>query len=941
MFIDDNGKNLCVYDIANGKEVCLTPKELDVLSCLMARKSNKRIALLFGCSHRTIEVHVSKILYKFSLNSREEVYELIKNCGKEDFLKKHYKTLVGINDSSNDKCKQKNNINKKHLFYKRFLIYFKKYKFQYLLSFGIFLFVSFFATQSALFSNDNNKLEKIHPDLPTPPSSIFLEREKLNDQIYDFYKKYDGVPIIALLGVAGSGKTVLARSFAKKRKSQIIWEVNAESEETILNSFEDLAYVLAKTEEELEEILSLKRINIRSKKNKLLIFVKRKLEEAENWIIIYDNLVDISSLESFFPALASSIGKGTILITTQNSNIKQLIPLKNSSIIYIDRISEDEKNILFRKIVKENISLNAEDLALFIKKIPPYPMDIIVAASSLISSQLLCDEYLARIYSKKKKDYIPKTKDYILNVRYQVVDEGLSCVVLTNERIERFLKFLSLMDCDNISKDFLVSYEEEGFVSEVLNRLNSYSLITMDQIYGEKNYITFSLNKYAKDILRLKRLKNPKENQEILEAMVNKLEEYIKSALNEENYLKIRDMISTVDSLLKRKNNLSQLQTERLYFLFGRMKDFLGSYKEALLAYQNCYSLNLERKNKNNIDTAKIFIELGNTQKRLEKFEEAEKSYERGIELFKKNYGDQYDQVASIMSSLANTYKARGDYKKAETYFLNALKIYDLHKNQAKVAFLKARIGNLYSHIGDYKKGLPFLEDSLVLYEEIFGAEDIKTSWVQVNLAYVYVEIGLNEKAKTLLEKSLRLRIKHYGKDHPKTGWVLANYARLYKNIADFDKAESYTKKALDVFKKTLGSTHNLSLRVLGYQCELEIDSHKIDGMELKLDDLYEKFSSLYGKHHTKTGWVLYLKGKLMIEKGNHAKAMEYLKASYENYKSHNHVDAYRVQETIGDQINEKNDRKNRYENSLGWLNKYYPSQSPKIKILNDKITNL
>lgn len=31
MFIDDNGKNLCVYDIANGKEVCFTPKELDVL----------------------------------------------------------------------------------------------------------------------------------------------------------------------------------------------------------------------------------------------------------------------------------------------------------------------------------------------------------------------------------------------------------------------------------------------------------------------------------------------------------------------------------------------------------------------------------------------------------------------------------------------------------------------------------------------------------------------------------------------------------------------------------------------------------------------------------------------------------------------------------------------------------------------------------------------
>jgi hypothetical protein len=139
-------------------------------------------------------------------------------------------------------------------------------------------------------------------------------------------------------------------------------------------------------------------------------------------------------------------------------------------------------------------------------------VDIIVAANSLISSELLYDEYLSRIYIKNK-EYIPETKDNLLNVRYQVLGEGLLSIELKNKKIEKFLEFISLMDCSNISKDFLISYEDEDFVNDVLNQLNSYSLITIDQFYNRKNYMTFSINKYAVDILRLKSIRNRERNK--------------------------------------------------------------------------------------------------------------------------------------------------------------------------------------------------------------------------------------------------------------------------------------------------------------------------------------------------------------------------------------------------------------------------------------------
>ena len=295
MLVNSNNE-LCIYDKVSSEKVCLTPKEWDVFSCLMAKNSNKKIAILFECSHRTVEVHVSKILSKFSLNSREEVYERINICDEYEDLKDHYEKLIGKSAPLDELKEKPDNI---VTFFKKVFLFCKKYKFQYIATGVILLLVTIAVNHKLSFLTYGQSIATIRPDLPTPPSSIFIERENISDEIYNFYEKYDGLPIIALLGVAGSGKTVLARLFSQKAKSQIVWEINAESEETIVNSFEDLAYVLSRTEEEINEVLSLKKIEIRYKKHKLLSFIKRKLDEAENWIIIYDNLVDISSLGFF------------------------------------------------------------------------------------------------------------------------------------------------------------------------------------------------------------------------------------------------------------------------------------------------------------------------------------------------------------------------------------------------------------------------------------------------------------------------------------------------------------------------------------------------------------------------------------------------------------------------------------------------------------------
>ena len=61
---------------ADGLLATLTPREHEVLSLLMAGRSNGEVARCLGISEKTASVHVSNILRKTGTSSRVEAAEL-------------------------------------------------------------------------------------------------------------------------------------------------------------------------------------------------------------------------------------------------------------------------------------------------------------------------------------------------------------------------------------------------------------------------------------------------------------------------------------------------------------------------------------------------------------------------------------------------------------------------------------------------------------------------------------------------------------------------------------------------------------------------------------------------------------------------------------------------------------------------------------------------
>lgn len=327
----------------------------------------------------------------------------------------------------------------------------------------------------------------IRSDLILPTESLLLNRPDIISQIDHSFKGQAGIQTIALVGPGGAGKTTLARQFARRQKSSVVWEINAETQESLFSSFESLAQALVRTEEEGKILRGLQNIkNAQEKKEKIISFVKDKLRSHMNWILIYDNVEQSADIQMYFPNDPDIWGRGNIIITTRNTNIKNSSYVNN--IIKIEELNYEDTLNLFMKIINNGdmYQLNSrqtEQAKEFLRDIPPFPLDISIAAYYLQTTNISYVQYLEYLRNNNKdfdivqKNILKETSDYT-KTRYQIITLSIRRLMDTHKDFADLFLFISLLDSQNIPRALLDIYKGKVVVDDFIYNLKKYSLIT-------------------------------------------------------------------------------------------------------------------------------------------------------------------------------------------------------------------------------------------------------------------------------------------------------------------------------------------------------------------------------------------------------------------------------------------------------------------------------
>lgn len=817
------------------------------------------------------------------------------------------------------------------------------------------VFFAFSGSLLVFYWSQGNEILSFRSDLAIPTNAVRLDRPELIHQIDENLKKQDAIQTVALVGAGGAGKTTLARQYAHQQKAKIIWEINAETQESLKSSFEQLAQALAKTEEDKKVLREIEAIKDSEKREEsILQFTKDHLKLCTNWFLIYDNVEKFTDINEYFPYDKNVWGQGKILLTTRDNTIQNSIYIPYA--IVIGELTLPQKLSFFQQIMNQgNInpltSLQQEETVAFLNQIPSFPLDVLIAAHYLKTTNISYNNYLERL-NKNNKNFNNAQKNILQDVngykktRYGIVTLSIKNLIETHEDFLNLLLLISLIDSQNIPRDLLDKHKNDAVVDNFIYNLKKYSLITNEQPPSSSLGATFSIHRSTQAIsLSYLTAKLGLENNKTLIQPINQsIEDYVIDLTNKEDYPTLKILLSHYETILGHQNLLTDIMKESLKSDLGCIYFHLGDYKKS----KNILEEKLIRSNKNSQKFARELICLGNIYSVLGNYDKAIEFIKESIAIYQKQIPKSYAGIALALTALGNIYRWAGDFKEAKGLFEKSLEIYNKYepKSYAGMALSSAYLGNTYRELGDYQRSKNLLEQSLIaykkflpdnhikiaqilmymgitdrdlhnyenskrlisksllVYKNFYSKNHIDIAWALAHLGIVNNKLGNYKKARDLLEKSLIIYKKHVSENHVGVAWVLLNLGNSYKELGDYKKARELTEKSYLIFKDHYPKDHIDIALASTYLASIYADFRDYKKAKYFLEQSLKTHRTQFGDNNLRTFWALAHLGDVYKREGSHEKARTIFDKCILFYKKHydnNSIEILRILRHIGE----------------------------------------
>lgn len=803
------------------------------------------------------------------------------------------------------------------------------------------------------------------------------ELETLIDYVHRIQKSKEDNPVLLILGLGGSGKTTLAKMCRNHLNASLVWTFKASSLEELILSYILFAQEVVRGKEEqqkaLERILDM---SDKKKQVKALVGLVHRSLKKHTWLLIFDGVnVDMKTLQEFFPLNPREYGEGVILLTSRNSNIK------NSS--YIDHTLElgsvdiDESYKLFISIrsYQEKISKQKEeDIKGFLRKIPPFPLDIMLAAHYLRLTNMPLETYIKRIndfsfqFDSLQKDLLSHVSP-CEHTRREIIALSLEEIMKENKDFEDLLFMTSMLGPSHIPLELLYCYKDPITVDQFLYSMNSYSFLKMQTVNNPGIFSTSLHLSTMENIRAYFKAKLTKEEYEGKAAhCIQVFTSYMADAFYTDKAIILNTILIQHANLILEKNPFlkSRLKGD-LLFRMGLTSRLLGNFERAssqliqsieiykklnsydklvhAMGYLGCLygekgfyqraknllaeSIHISKKFKtkklpikNNIYMGDALVHLGCHKEAFEFFNEAVK--------LAKHSGDQ-GQLVMATVRLARYYAKIGEDKKAIRLFNWCREYYEQRNIAYRVARVNTLLAQSYYHQGNVGKAKELFESALRYYEK--GNDKLRIALISNKLALLCITLEEYDRAQKLLESSILLN-KKYGvlKEVTKSEAYLG-YLNL--KLARYKKAEGLILKSLAFEKKHYGNQYIGTIFLeflLGVLYSRQGNHEKGIAIQeeflKKILDLYGEAHHMYGRSLGEVAYSYYLAEDL-------EKAEAYARQALPILVKEGASDVFKTYETLGyiyykQWHREKNNvsyqqAKEAFASALKWAEKYFP----------------
>ena len=611
---------------------------------------------------------------------------------------------------------------------------------------------------------------------------------------------------VALFGMGGVGKTQIAIEYVVQFQSQYegVYWIMAESSAQLLSGFVSIAIetrcidTASRTQTEIAQC------------------VLNWLYRTKDWLLVMDNLDDISIANGYLPRLKP--GGGHVLITTRDPNSLS-IPTEGMQ-IEVHEPHEATELILRRAQLFNEIGTRSaiEVEALEIVRSLGFLALAIEQAAAYIREELARDIFMFRpIYLGQRRQLLDRQTagNYYKNTVATTWLLSMAVIEGRNPQANQLLRIFAFMNPDGISLEFL--RPAYGILSDIL-QCEDLAIFNAHLAKALRDLEQFSLIfRRRPGLVQIHRLvqfviKDRMSTEELCKYrfLICKLGLCVFPDFAPEMRMKCRQYEGEIVTII---SEIAETRTRDAASLMDRVGIYFlrdGKAREALRLFSDATEIKKRVNGEEHPETVLSLDSLASSYRLLGKVTEAAEMQEKVLEAKCRMLGEEHPDTLLTMDNLANSYVSLGKVKEAA-------------EMQEKVLEVKCRVwgeehpdtlstmhnlANSYWLLGKAEEIAGMQEEVLEAKCRVLGEEHPDTLLTMDSLAISYGSLGKVKEAAEMQEKVLEVKCRILGEEHPDTLLTMHNLANSYGLLGKVTEATEMQEKVLEVKCRILGEEH-------------------------------------------------------------------------------------------------------------------------------------